>query len=496
MRAGRSLYTTLALGLMAVLLLIGVLYSLVASTLTAQLQERASQQLNHDLAQNLVADNRIVQNGEVNEKALKETFMAYMSINPSIEIYYLDMAGEILSYSAEPGSVKLSQVDLSPVRSFLSGGAKFPLLGDDPRSTSDKKAFSVAPIPTADSPSGYLYVVLHGEQFTEARAAQEPSFGLGMSLLAVFASLWVGLLMGLILFQRISQRLKRLQNSVRDFSDNGFKHHQQSVDNVISVPQKGDEIDELSYHFSQMQDHISQQWHSLAQQDHLRREMIASLSHDLRTPLASVQGYLETLSLKGESLTIEQQQNCIDIALKQTHRLQSLMDQLFQLVKLEAPNASPDCEPFSILELVYDVVEKFSPIAKDKGIALSVNQHMECTDVLADISLIERVLDNLLGNALHYVPSGKHIWIDVAVADDGKVAVSVNDDGPGIPKPAQALVFQSFHRADNPQRSSTGHAGLGLAIVKKILELHQENIWLDSEPGQGAHFTFTLSAIA
>lgn len=493
MKKRRSLYTTLAFGLVAILLLIGLLYSLVAAGLSAHLQEKANQQLNHGLAYNLVADNRIVQNGVVNEEALKHTFMDYMSINPSIEIYYLDMHGKILSYSAEPGSVRRTHIDLTPIRAFLSGTAQFPLLGEDPRSLTRHKAFSVTPVPTPIDPTGYLYVVLQGEQFIKARAAQEPMFGLRMSLFAVSASLLAGLLAGLILFNRISRRISHLQGRVRDFSENDFETPHPIAEVSNDLTDSGDEIDELTHHFELMQHHISQQWDALAQQDQLRRETIASLSHDLRTPLASVQGYLETLSLKSDSLSTEERAHCLHVAIKQTHRLQSLMDQLFQLVKLEAPNATPQREAFSIQELVYDVVDKFGPAAKEKNITLEINNRADATHVFADIGLIERVLDNLLGNALHYVPNGKRIWIDVSVNDDGKIAVSVNDNGPGIPRPQQELIFQSFHRADNPQRSSTGHAGLGLAIVKKILELHQEHVWLDSEPGSGARFTFTLA---
>ena len=115
--------------------------------------------------------------------------------------------------------------------------------------------------------------------------------------------------------------------------------------------------------------------------------------------------------------------------------------------------------------------------------------------MVADIGLIERVLDNLLGNALQYTPRGGRVWVQVGLQGEGdQVRVTVNDNGPGIPTPQQVLVFKRFYRADNPERSAGGHAGLGLAIVKRIIELHKQKVWLESKPGGGASFVFTLSS--
>lgn len=493
MKWRHTLYAKLAGGLVLVLLFVGLLYALVATGLSNQLRLSADQQLNRHLAQNLVDDKRIVQDGAVNKPALKETFMEYMSINPSIEIYYINLQGEILSYSAEPGTVKRRAVRLEPIQEFLSGEAPFPLLGDDPRSHDRQKPFSVTPIPSAELPLGYLYVVLHGEEFANAQAAQSQRYGLTMSIFAVLASLLVGLIIGLLIFKHLSKRIKALQTRVTAFAESDFKQPD-ALDKHHAPKKNGDEIDELESRFAQMSQHICEQWTALSHQDQLRREMIASISHDLRTPLASVQGYLETIALKSEKLDEEEKQRYFNIAIKQTKRLQTLMDQLFELVKLEAKDTPVNFEPFCIRELVYDVANKFNIKAESKNIELTVVESDIDVEVLADIALIERVLDNLISNALHYVPEDHKVWLEVTTSDDGQINVSVNDDGTGISRQQQSLIFERFHRADNPQRTSTGHAGLGLAIVKKILDLHEQKVWVESEVGQGAKFTFTLAA--
>ena len=492
MKWTRTLYAKLAIGLVLILLCVGLIYTVSITLLSRQLQQTAAQELNRDLAKNLVDDKRIVRDGRIDIDAMKHTFMDYMSINPSIEIYYLDLTGKILSFSAEPGRVKRNSVSLGPIQKFLNGDGMFLPLGDDPRSHDRQKAFSVTPLPDAKAPTGYLYVVLQGEEFIKAQQAHSLQYLLSLATPGLIGSLLLGFLIGLYIFRRLTLRLRALQEKVTAFTASDYQQPQEFLHN--NGKKDGDEITELENHFNQMGQHIVEQWAALKQQDQLRREMIASISHDLRTPLASAQGYLETIALKSDTLSDDDKKQYLNIAIKQTRRLQTLIDQLFELVKLEARDAEISFENFSILELVYDIVNKFALKAKEKNIRLLVDEHAQDARVIADIGLIERVLDNLIDNALQYSPENHKIWLEVAVDQNQKICVSVNDEGKGISSKEKKLIFERFHRADNPQRTSSGHAGLGLAIVKKIIELHNQKVWVESEPGKGSRFSFTLPA--
>ena len=158
----KSFYVKLATGLAVILILVGITYTLFAGFLATKLNFSTQQVLGHDLAQNLVSDNKIVKGERIDKNAMKDTFMMYMNINPDIEIYYLDLEGNIIAHSAEPGKVKLQRVSVEPIKSFLAGSRANPLLGDDPRGKNLKKPFSVTPIPNKINPKGYLYVVLSG----------------------------------------------------------------------------------------------------------------------------------------------------------------------------------------------------------------------------------------------------------------------------------------------------------------------------------------------
>jgi len=488
-----TLYFKLATGLALVLLIVGLSYTIFASYMLQQINHSSQQLINKDLALNLVNDKKIVRHGKIDSKAMKATFMQYMTINPSIEIYYLDLQGKILAYSAEPGKVKRNSIDLNPVYQRLKDKTQGVILGDDPRSHEVKKSFSVTPIPDQKNPQGYLYVVLQGEQLTAALNKQSQNTAIILGGIVLAASLLLGLLIGLYLFYRINFRIRKLQTNVSEFIGSDFSGDQAGK----FKPEKklfGDEIYELEGHVSRMAVHIQQQWAALKQQDGLRREMVANISHDLRTPLASIQGYLETLSIKFEELSSSEIKQYLTTTTKQAKGLQKLIDGLFELAKLDAREHQPEMENFPLLDLIYDVIAKFEIRAQRKQIKLIINSAAENPLVVADLALIERVLDNLISNAIYYSHEKSTININVEEPQDGSLTVRVCDNGIGISESQQALVFERFHQAHTPERTD-GHAGLGLCIVKKIIELHNQKVWVESEPQQGTQFNFTLNAV-
>ncbi len=481
----RTLFARLALILTLVLLLVGVFYALFSLSLGKHYQREFLQSLNRDLAANLVSARKLVQDGLLDQKALKETFHHYMVVNPSIEIYLLDREGRILSYSADPGVVKRSRVAIGPVRAFLRG-ASLPLLGDDPRDLAGSKIFSATRIPSVHGAEGYLYVVLRGEEYARIEQQFQNSLLLRLSGSAILVSLLLALLLGLILFHRMTRRLNLLGGAIQAFSDSNFTR----TSPYPEAPKADDEIEQLGRHYNRMAGRIHRQLQQLQQQDELRRELVTHVSHDLRTPLAALHGYIETLRLKADDLDDATRAAYLDTALQHSRRLTRLVEELFELSKLDAHDIALHPERFSAAELVQDVLQKFQLEACRKDIAL----RMDCPEGLpfvnADIALIERVLENLLGNAIRHTPAGGEILAKLRVADD-KVYIEIRDSGPGIDEADRPHIFERLYRGGNRERSDE-HAGLGLAIARQIVELHHGDIRVSSEPGKGAVFSFPL----
>jgi signal transduction histidine kinase len=240
--------------------------------------------------------------------------------------------------------------------------------------------------------------------------------------------------------------------------------------------------------FRQMAARLGEQWRALTRQDQDRRELIANISHDLRTPLASIHGYLETLVRKDAALSPAERQRYLGIALDQSGKVGRLAQSLFELARLEYGAVRPECEPFSLVDLVQDVFEKFELAAQSRGIALRARFPEWVPAVLADLGMIERVLTNLLDNALRHVPEGGEVEIALEVQERA-VQITVSDTGPGIAPELRAGLFRQPFEVGGARRGG----GLGLRIVHRILELHGSHIELVDLPDRGAVFRFALA---
>lgn len=485
----RSLYGRLVAVLFGIVGFIGAMGVLFAVAVGERHEAEVNQRLNRDLAANLVAGDVLLVDGEINEAALEHVFHSLMVVNPSIEVYLLDLEGRIVSYSAPTGRVQLDRVSVTPIEEFLAG-APLPIVGDDPRGPGRSKVFSVSPIMVEDRYEGYLYVVLSSEEHDSVaqvlRSSQMMRLGAGV----LGGSLAVGLAAGVLLFSLMTRRLRRLARAMETFHGSNFS---EPLPPDLRVDEAtADEIGVLAGTFHRMEERILQQIQRLKQTDELRRELIANVSHDLRTPLASIRGYLETLTLKADSLGSEERLEYLATATRHAERLGRLVEELFELARLESSEMRVEVEPFPIAELVQDVVQDFRLRAAQAEIELTVEMPGETPLVAADIGLIQRALQNLIENAIKYTEHGGRVTI-VVEPEGPRVAVRVADTGVGISEHDLKQVFERFYQAEHGGvESERRTGGLGLAIVKKILELHGSAVEAASTVGEGSTFWFSL----
>jgi signal transduction histidine kinase len=500
----KTLYAKLALVLLGLLSVIALLYLFLAFYTTGMYTLEAKQRLHKDLARNLVAGNVLMIDGEINQGALEGIFHNLMVINPDIEVYLLDPEGGILAYSAPPGKVKRARVSLEEVDAFIEETGQFPILGDDPRDLGRKKIFSVHPIGTeaprggegGEGPEGYLYIILGGEEYDSVLGLLKASYIMRLSTWAIGGLLFFGLAAGLVIFRLLTKRLRRLALEMDRFKESDFTFPaelRKSMEGLHAAGGAlyGDEIDRLGRTFYGMSERIAGQVKRLKEADNLRRELVANVSHDLRTPLASMQGYIETLLIKEGRMSDEERRRYLETVASHGKRLGKLVTELFELSKLNARETEPNRETFSLGELVQDVCQKLRFSVEGKGIGLKAEFPRDMPFVYADIGLIERVLENLLDNARRFTPEGGAITVRLAPAEGG-VTVRVEDTGEGIPEEELAHIFDRFYRAHGSVSKGKGGTGLGLAIAKRILELHGSSIEVESTPGKGTVFSFSL----
>lgn len=483
-----SLHARLVAVLLGLLLALGAILIAISFYSTRRYEEEVVQRLNRPLASSLVAEDVLLDNdGEVNEQALEHIFHTLMIINPSIEVYLLDLEGNVVQYSAPPGRVVRTSIDIEPVKRFLADDAKLPILGDDPLDARRHKIFSASPIMVEDRYEGYLYVVLASEAYESVVHRLRASHILRLSVFVTVLALVLAGVAGVILFSALTRRLRSLAEVVDRFRQSDFRTPVR-----LERPRGGgDEIDILSDTFESMSDRIIQQVQTLRQTDELRRELVANVSHDLRTPLASLTGYIETLQLKEGRLTDEERDQYLAVARRQSDRLGTLIEELFELARLESQDMKPELEPFPLPELVQDVVLGFKLEAERKQIELEMERPDEVPLVSADIGLIQRALTNLIGNALKHTEAGGRVSVIIEPQDE-QVAVRIVDTGHGIPGDELEQIFDRFYQARNQGQKQTTAGGLGLAIVRRILELHGSAVEAASTVGEGTMFSFSL----
>jgi signal transduction histidine kinase len=316
----------------------------------------------------------------------------------------------------------------------------------------------------------------------------------GQRLLELATDLGIGvvvssLLAALLVFNFLTRRLRVLAVAVDRFRDSGFT----KPIHLASANPRGDDIDRLGAAVQEMSERIAEQLDLLAQTDVRRRELLANVSHDLRTPLASMQGYLETLLLKRGTLSPEEERGYLEVAAKHSERLGRLIRDLFQLTKLEARELKPQCESFPVAELVQDVVQKFQLAADKRRLQLSSQLAIQHEQVHADIGMIESVLENLIENAMRHTAAGGVVQVEVApIGGEARVAVRVVDTGRGIPSDQLPGIFDRYYRVNRSEASDAGSTGLGLAITRHIVELHGGRIQVESVPDRGSTFSFDL----
>lgn len=487
----RSLYSKLAIVLLGLFCVTGIFFVVLTVFSTEMYQSEINQKLNLKLAENIVAEKLLIRNNRINETALKEIFHMLMVINPSIELYLLDPAGRILAYSAPPETVKLTHVDLAPVQNWFSDKLVLPALGDDPRHPNKQKAITVARIPKQGPLEGYLYIILGGDIYDGVMQKLKGSYILQVSFWAISGVIAFAIIAGFLVFSFLTRRLTRLVRAMDDFKENRTVPPLQQMKRTDQF--LADEIDRLDHAFVQMAEHIQNQMEEIRHSDSLRRDLVANISHDLRTPIATLQGYVETLLVKEQNLAPEQRKTYLETAVKHCRQLGALVDNLFELAKLDAGGAQPRYEPFSISDLAQDVAQKFQLTAEKKDIQITVDMAENVPLANADIRLIERVFENLIENAIQHTPAGGRIDLNIGTRDSDLV-VEISDTGPGIPEEELPNIFNRFYRLDKSREPQAGHSGLGLAITQRILELHDRSITVSSVLNQGTVFTFQIPA--
>ena len=480
----QSFYGKISVVFLLLLLILGLVQVYITMQSASKYSSEVDQKLNLNLARDMALELRPLLQDRIDLEKIGERIHYMMVMNPKVEIYLLDAQGKIVAFFAEPGKeIKAKEVDLAPMKNFLKGTQDMPILGDDPRNPGRKKPFSAATLALGRNEQGYLYIIIGGTQYDSASLISRESYVSGTIAKGLVLSVAGAGIIGLILFAFLTKRIHSMSEVVKDFERGNYQRR-------IQTPSH-DEIGGLAKAFNQMADTLTANIEELKRNDDLRRELVANVSHDLRSPLASIQGYLETILMKDEAFDPEERRGYLNIILRDTEMLSKLVHELFELSKLDAHQIQPKPEPFSLAELTQDVVMKYEPLAEKLQVRLEAPLEPNLPQVYADIGLVERALSNLIENALNYTPRAGTVKVRL-FKHDSRVRTVVTDTGCGIPAEELPYIFDRFYSGKKKRGHSLISTGLGLAIAKKIIDLYDGNLGVESIENVGTTFHFDL----
>jgi len=409
--------------------LLGLLFTGITYFATTNFYEASTQLLNKDVAAHIAKFTSPYGNGGFSREKADSVFYDAMVISPSAEVYFLDTTGQVIYFHGKREEIKEWQVGLGAIERYIASGGKSHINGVDPRDPGRPKIFSAAAVEgvagggsaaaiegavvsggvaAAANRVGYIYVILGSRQYRSVTQMLFNSHVTPVVLGSVMLLLTASLLVTMLFIQRIREQdnIRRLTASEKE-----------------------------------------------------RRDFMVNMAHDLRTPLAIARGYAETLSLKKGALSPEDESAYGDLVLAKLSQVERMVNQLFELSKMESANLEAHREPFVFSEMLQEVVHAMGAVSRIDCV--------NCTDgswIEADVSMMERVVQNLVVNALAYTPAGGFVGIELVRSAD-ELVFRIRNAGTVLP--ADLVSWINGVDAVRPARPA-----IGLAIVKKVLALH------------------------
>lgn len=480
----------LGLSFLLIILMIGIIYISITFLLLDRFHSQTTQRLNANVANHLIEEkfkneSPFLEDGSVNIELFDDVMHDMMAVNRAIEVYLLDEKGFVLHSVVLKKSLDqfklIRKVDLNPIANFIKNKEQY-ILGDDPKDLGAKKIFSAAQF-KSNGKVGYIYVVLASHDFERICSDLFKGYFSKLTIITILITSFLSIGIGWLCILYISKSLLIVIHHVNKFKEGNLQSR---------IPEESTlSLSVLATTFNEMADTISDNIEEIKSINSFKKQLIANISHDLRSPLTLIRGYAETLNESEIILTEKNKQEFLRIIEKSTLTLANLVNQLNEYSKLDAKQLSPKKSIFDIKELITEIINRYHIVTNQKKVRVSL-KHKSNQDyfVHADKILINRVIQNILDNALKFTPK-KGTIIFYLNTEYSRVVVKIKDSGAGLNAEERDLIFDRWYTSKESHKQSG--LGLGLAIAKKIIELHGTSILIHSEGiNKGCEFSFSL----
>lgn len=442
----------------------------------------STQLLNKDVAAHIAQFTSPFENDSINTKKADSVFYNAMVLSPSAEVYFLDTGGKVIAFHAPKSALKLWTLPLANIKQQIASKGEAYLKGPDPKDPFNDKIFSAVAVKGKTRSLGYIYVILGGD-----KNVTNLLFGsyIGNFLVEVFCVIIAFSIVVAFIY------LKRIERSFKDMMVVLDRFQNGDLEARFAIKEQN-ELAGITQSFNKMADLLVFNIHQLKKSEKERKNFIANISHDLRTPLAIARGYVETLAIKkvDNDLSVADQAAYVQITLNKIKQVDDMVNQLFELSRIESVEFKASKEPFVLSEIAQEQVKIFQLAALQKKIVLKCTQCQYHVWINADVSMMERVIQNLVDNAVNNTPEDGIIQVSLVVEGNQLIFRIQNT---GSPLADDLLEWINSVKEDSTLTARwSSRSGVGLLIVKKMLQLHASSLHAYTDSIAGNTFEFSM----
>ena len=477
-----SIFTGIGILVFVLIFTLGVLFIVVTYLSATNFYQATTQRLNKDVAAHIAKFTSPFNNGQLDKKIADSVFYDAMVLSPSIEVYFLDTTGNVIYFHAPDSAVKLRKLPLDNIKNHIRSQGMDYIKGPDPKNPDQQQVFSAAEVTNQSGKMGYIYVILGSNEYRKVSASLFENHAVKLSLKVFAIVILLSVLISLLYLNRIRKNFRRI-TSVLDQYRQGDYSARLKMDNY-------NEFSSIADGFNSMADLLVLNIEKLKKTEKERRDFLANISHDLRTPLTIARGYLETLNdeLHKEPADPPHRKEFTQMAYRKIQQLESMVGQLFELSRMESVEFKPTKEPFIISDILEETVNAARKVADKKNITMTCTGCQDSYWINGDIGMMERVVQNLVDNAVKYTPPHGSISV--------KLIRNVNDleviiENSGLPPSAELFDWINSRKTEKIADGKP-HLGLGIAIVIKILQLHDYHFKAVLTENKRTSFSFTM----
>lgn len=443
---------------------------------TSNFHEASMQLLNKDVAAHIAKFTSPFKDGGIDKKKADSVFYDAMVLSPSAEVYFLDTSGKVIAYHADANDIKQWELSLENIKKLIASEGKEYIKGPDPRDPGNPKIFSAAEVINGDKQLGYIYVIL-GSNRNITKMLYNSYFN-GLIIKVFFVIIILSIIFSFFYINRFQKSFNYMLVILEKFQNGDFQ---------ARFPlNKNGELEPVTAAFNKMADLLVYNIDRITKSEKERKDFIANISHDLRTPLSIARGYTETLLMKNEKhLSPEEEAEFLQLVYKKMVQVEYMVKQLFDLSKMESVSFVPNKEPFVFSEILQEIVYESLSSAQEKNIKIDSSNSEDASWIVADVGMMERVIQNLVVNAIKYTPQNGLIHVSL-LREKQMLILKIQNSGQPVSR--QMLDWFNNTSDSNKLTNRPANTGLGLVIVKKILQLHRYKYEVISKDDSGNSF--------